>query len=36
MSVEGNPIQGCTGSAPNVTIRVELGLPDVKQIIHGI
>lgn len=36
MLVGGNPIQGFTGSAASVTIRVELGLPDVKQISHGI
>lgn len=37
MSVEGNPIQGFTGSAAaSVTIGVELGLPAVKQIKHGI
>lgn len=34
--VEGNLIQGFTGSAASVTIGVELGLPDVKQITHGI
>lgn len=36
MSVEGNLIQGFTGSAASGTITEELGLPDVKQITHGI
>lgn len=36
MLIEGNLIQGFTGSTASVTIRVELELPDVKQISRGI
>lgn len=36
MSVEGNLIQGFISSAASVTIKVELGLPDMKQIPDGI